>query len=608
MKRIILLLLVPMLLSVGTALAEGIASAKELAAFAAAANAGEDTTPWADREGVIRLKADIDMAKVKNFAPIAVFDGVFDGGGHAIANWRTTAGLFHIVSEKAVVRNLTIDASCVMKCTDNGTEEFYAGFVADVNRGTLEGCINRGQISHRSSKSMTPNYVGGVCGMNSYIVIHCRNYGNVSSSGSFGGNLDHRNVNISLGGVVGGSPNRPLSCAFIGYCDNHGAVTYSGAFPANYIGGIVGSNTYVKVKFCTNRGNVTVAAKSISESDVPQGLQTGGICGLTKGDIVCSDNFGEVIARCDIFTMAGGIAGSMHSAVTVGDCVNYAPVTVSGTVGGSVGGIVGQAARPIVAVQCLNKAAVKFAGESPKGRTAVGGIIGNAFAKGDAKWAVAVVECRNEGDVSCGYAANTYNSARGIHVGGLCGFIAGNETVSAVVRFSSNAGAVHSEAGRIGGIAALASFCDVQECVNEGTVDGSASVAGGISGLFEAGDMYGCVNRGDVLLKSSGNAGGIVGMTQTPKGRTAITDCRNGGAVCGRFGFAAAILAESRNATDRVDGCGVGGAVGTPSQGPETAPRVTAENYERFILGRNAERNKAVVGEAKPCYYWNGTK
>ena len=75
-----------------------------------------------------------------------------------------------------------------------------------------------------------------------------------------------------------------------------------------------------------------------------------------------------------------------------------------------------------------------------------------------------------------------------------------------------------------------------RECVNEGTVDGSAAVAGGISGLFEAGDMYGCVNVGDVL-KGSGNAGGIVGTTQTPKRYTAITDCRNGGVICGRFGF-----------------------------------------------------------------------
>ena len=81
-----------------------------------------------------------------------------------------------------------------MKCTDNGEEEFYAGFIADVNHGTLEGCINRGQISHRSGKSLMSNYVGGICGMNKYIVINCVNYGNVSSSGNFGGNLDNRSA------------------------------------------------------------------------------------------------------------------------------------------------------------------------------------------------------------------------------------------------------------------------------------------------------------------------------------------------------------------------------------------------------------------------------
>ena len=102
MKRIILLSFVSMLLSVGTTMAEGISSARELVAFATAANAGEDITPWADREGVISLTADIDMAKVKDFVPIAVFDGIFDGGCHTISNWKTTAGLFHIVSEKAV--------------------------------------------------------------------------------------------------------------------------------------------------------------------------------------------------------------------------------------------------------------------------------------------------------------------------------------------------------------------------------------------------------------------------------------------------------------------------------------------------------------------------
>lgn len=92
MKRIILLSFVSMLLSVGTTMAEGISSARELVAFATAANAGEDITPWADREGVISLTADIDMAKVKDFVPIAVFDGIFDGGCHTISNWKRRQG------------------------------------------------------------------------------------------------------------------------------------------------------------------------------------------------------------------------------------------------------------------------------------------------------------------------------------------------------------------------------------------------------------------------------------------------------------------------------------------------------------------------------------
>ncbi len=606
MKKTLFLFVVSAFLFVGTAVAEGISSAKDFVAFVTAANAGEDITPWADRDGAICLKSDIDMGKVKNFVPVALFEGVFDGCGHAIKNWKTTAGLFHIVSEHGIVRNLVIDASCSMKCVDpSGEEEFYAGFVADVNHGTIEHCVNRGAVSHRSAKSLKTNYVGGICGMNRYVIIYCDNYGQISSSGSFGGNLDNSNAAIYFGGVVGGSPNRPLPCAFIGYCNNYGVVTYSGSFPQNHIGGVIGNSLRTKVKFCVNRGNVTVAAKSISESDVPQGLQVGGVCGITKGDIVCCDNFGEVITRCDIFSMVGGIVGSTHYALTVGDCVNYADVTASGYKGASVGGIVGQAARPIVAAQCLNKGNVKFTGESPKGRTALGGIIGNGFIRDDSKWAIAVVECRNEGDISCGYANNTYNSVRGIHVGGLCGYLAGNEQINAVLRYSVNTGSVKSEAGRMAGIAALSSFCDIQECVNEGTVAGSAEVGGGICGVFEAGEMRDCTNKADVFVKSVGNAGGIVGSTKAAK-PTSIVGCRNSGVVCGRFGFAAAILGQSVNATDCVDGCGVGGAVGTPSQNAETAPRITEENYKLFILGRNIERNKAAVGKNKPCYYWNG--
>lgn len=74
------------------AAAGGISSAADLAAFAEAVNAGGDIAAWQDERGEVHLKADIDMGKVKRFARIGTFEGVFDGEGHAILNWKTDGG------------------------------------------------------------------------------------------------------------------------------------------------------------------------------------------------------------------------------------------------------------------------------------------------------------------------------------------------------------------------------------------------------------------------------------------------------------------------------------------------------------------------------------
>ena len=142
------------------AAAGGISSAADLAAFAEAVNAGGDIAAWQDERGEVHLKADIDMGKVKRFARIGTFEGVFDGEGHAILNWKTDGGLFRLVAEGSTVRNLVIAESCSMKVSDDGEDALYAGFVADVNHGTLERCENYGSIAHRSPRSQHDNYVG----------------------------------------------------------------------------------------------------------------------------------------------------------------------------------------------------------------------------------------------------------------------------------------------------------------------------------------------------------------------------------------------------------------------------------------------------------------
>lgn len=562
MKKLLLTLLAAAVTL--AAAAGGISSAAELAAFAEAVNAGGDIAAWQDERGEVHLKADIDMSGIKRFARIGNFEGVFDGEGHAILNWKTDGGLFRLVAEGSVVRNLVIAESCSMKVSDDGDDALYAGFVADVNHGILERCENYGSIAHRSARSLHDNYVGGVCGMNKYVVIRCKNGGDISSAGSCPSLAPTAEPRMYLGGVLGGSLGRSLPGAFVAWCENTGRVGYSGAFIVSHIGGIVGYNMRVKTKFCINRGEIVSAARCVEEgSDRYCQEMAGGICGMAKGDVMCCDNFGSVTTRGHAYSLTAGICGSAHESLTVGDCDNFAPVTSTSTYQASVGGIVGLSGRPVV-----------------------------------------VSHCRNKGDVSCGLGENTRNSARGIQAAGIVGFINGNEAVSADVRDCVNTGRVRSESGRAGGICGFASYCDFAGNENLGSVEGGGALLGGIVAAFENGSVRGCTNRGDVLAGSKGQAGGIAATTWNG-GNSRIESCRNGGVVKGMFGLAGSILGEGRTESDRVASCGVGGGVGTAAQGRDAAPKAAPENFDQFITGRNVVKNKAVVDRAS-CYYWDG--
>lgn len=562
MKKLLLTLLAAAVTL--AAAAGGISSAAELAAFAEAVNAGGDIAAWQDERGEVHLKADIDMSGIKRFARIGNFEGVFDGEGHAILNWKTDGGLFRLVAEGSVVRNLVIAESCSMKVSDDGDDALYAGFVADVNHGILERCENYGSIAHRSARSLHDNYVGGVCGMNKYVVIRCKNGGDISSAGSCPSLAPTAEPRMYLGGVLGGSLGRSLPGAFVAWCENTGRVGYSGAFIVSHIGGIVGYNMRVKTKFCINRGEIVSAARGVEEgSDRYCQEMAGGICGMAKGDVMCCDNFGSVTTRGHAYSLTAGICGSAHESLTVGDCDNFAPVTSTSTYQASVGGIVGLSRRPVV-----------------------------------------VSHCRNKGDVSCGLGENTRNSARGIQAAGIVGFINGNEAVSADVRDCVNTGRVRSESGRAGGICGFASYCDFAGNENLGSVEGGEALLGGIVAAFENGSVRGCTNRGDVLAGSKGQAGGIAATTWNG-GNSRIESCRNGGVVKGMFGLAGSILGEGRTESDRVASCGVGGGVGTAAQGRDAAPKAAPENFDQFITGRNVVKNKAVVDRAS-CYYWDG--
>ena len=121
--------------------AGGIATAADLAAFAAAVNAGESIAQWMNAEGKVVLLGDIDMSSVTSWTPIGAstfdwasnkltcksgqpFTGYFDGQGHSIKNFKMVCtnatagaawGLFGGLASGAVVENIVFDASCSLE-------------------------------------------------------------------------------------------------------------------------------------------------------------------------------------------------------------------------------------------------------------------------------------------------------------------------------------------------------------------------------------------------------------------------------------------------------------------------------------------------------------
>lgn len=439
-------------LCIAAAYAGGIATSKDLVAFAAACNAGQSIDQWKNSEGAVYLEADIDMAKEKKFIPVASFGGVFDGCGYAILNWKAQKGLFSEVAAGGVVRNLRIDASCSMKAA-NKSEEYAVGFIADINYGIIENCENHGAITHKSTYTDSDSYIGGIVGSNRFSILRCRNFGDISSSAV--STLQKGEIAAHIGGIAGGGYAKTEAAPVIAWCENAGNITYDGDFPACDVGGIIGCGFRVPVKFCVNRGNIkvnTVQGEPKDPNVQPQ-ARTGGIAGLTKGDVMCCDNFGTVASSGTHAPNVGGVCAVPHAAVVVGDCVNYGKVVVSNETAGAVGGISGGVNRPARIRGCVNRGEVRFDGASFNKRTSVGGIVGAVTVKRDATAGTYVRNCVNYGKVSSGAGGNNLeNNDKAIHTGGVAGWMSGSAQATVIMRDCENYGTVTSEGGRRGNI------------------------------------------------------------------------------------------------------------------------------------------------------------
>ncbi len=475
-----------LLLAAFTSRAGDIRTAADLVGFAAACNEGGDTSQWRNEDGVVCLAADIDMSKVKKFGGISAFGGTFDGCGHRLMNWKASSGLFHEILQGGEVRNLTIDSSCRMKASSR-SGEYALGFVADINCGCIASCENHGNIEHKSSYTDNVLWIGGIVGINYAMIYDCRNSGRISSTCS--GSLQNpEKVSARLGGIAGGFRHKLLPGAQVAASENTGDIIYSGDAPNCRLGGIAGDAYKAVVKGCVNRGNLHAESVAVEKPSGGLASNVGGIVGFTKGDINSCDNFGRIDTEGIHQMMAGGICAMPHDGLTIVDCNNYGNICVTNEAGSSVGGLVGIMGRDTHIAGCVNRADVEFSGFSPDCASCIGGLVGNTYAKGDAKSSAYIRNCTNYGTVISGPCGNRYENHDGaIHTGGLFGRISGCAAEDALVRECSNRGKVKAVTGRKGDVAAFMKRVSV-------TGDAADDMAVGVSPLPDGTNVFGRIS------------------------------------------------------------------------------------------------------------------
>ncbi len=441
------------------------------------------------------------------------------------ASCSAIAGVAGRVGNKAMT-----DVSIVKNCTNEGAitflfsgpsgnmKKFGVGGVvgqtpsvenAPEDHGTIEGCVNKGNISWEYTNGGSGSYpaLGGVAGIIEGKIKDCDNYGAIEYKGS----KSKAATDPSIGGVAGYVTKGASGC------HNYGTITLNAAFAGGTamaqsggntscaaFGGVFGCAgdfatgelisgtkdkgtlfappvpTEVLVENCSNEAALSLTPVMIS-SGGPKFL-IGGVVGASTANIKDCDNTKDIsIVSQPRWIVAGGIAGLCTGNMT--SCTNSGVFAVdadkdnhpSGVVQQHyIGGLVGYIWKGAVIDDCHNAEAVSLVNifTTPGTLSYLGGLIGS-YSGG-----ITMSNCSNSGSV-------TYDAQNPICLGGVAGAFNG------VMTGTSNSGAVDNKSSY--------------------TASGKEAEVGGLVGYANA-EFNGCSNSGSVSSASpDGATGGFVG-------------------------------------------------------------------------------------------------
>lgn len=303
----------------------GIYSMEDLIAFRDARNAGEDVSKWKTTDGVINIFADIDMSPIENWEPISQIleEEVFEGNNHTIKGLKIDfvlpaddesvqiEHLGFIGSNNGTIRNLTMGEGRIDIELQRDYWGINVGGLVGHNYGTIYNCVNEVDvIEYLYDTKFRTLSVAGIAGrILKGTVENCINRGDIQGS-------------FSINGIGGGYFNDDY---IVRGCSNYGTITFNNYETLDGVtaSGIASCHSLVKIVDCINYG-------TINGGQVSWG---GGISGAVEGVLESCVN--EGVVNGETGGWIGGITASLDEGGSIINCTHKGEVnTTASTTGG----------------------------------------------------------------------------------------------------------------------------------------------------------------------------------------------------------------------------------------------------------------------------------
>lgn len=478
----------------------------------------------------------------------------------------------------------TIDFAGTVASTDKAKPSLFIGGIIGSNIGTVSACkakaTNSKAITMDNNKEYTATIQnhsrkayhfaqGGIAGQNGKTVSNCTNEASIKNfvltTGTQSGTANDDNSRyIDLGGIVGLN----LADGSVTSCTNSGLIESRCSPRIQKMGGVVGLNQGT-VSSCSNtsNGSIYLTTTNISPYSVRVG-EIGGVIGKNESSTVIDiQNAGNIsIDRTEnnagVELKFGGVIGLSSAAIDGGtsksisnsgnilDSYNGVTVTTDGL---RFGGVVGEATASVKNAINTGNVTFQLGSANAMSKLYMGGIIGRFVPTSDSE----ISGNENSGEIY--FNMNSQNAAHtGDYIGGIVGYITGEET-TATVSGCDNNGYVHVSCtsttaltdiiagGIIGkmGLSGVISDCNnIGGANNAGEVDMPFSNAahtenyvGGVLGKNIGGDVTisRCSNSGYVHggnpTKQNGKTFYVGGIVAYLDGASSIANCRNSGTL-----------------------------------------------------------------------------